>query len=108
VGTSAGTPTSSQAYPGQVPYSGRTGASNSGRAAPRQGSTYSSATQNQAPYQGSRYQSGRDEARTEGSRGKSLELVAFHTLSREIIPHARIGFGSGLVGWTAENGVRIS
>ncbi len=37
-----------------------------------------------------------------------LELTAYHTLSREIVPQARIAFGSGLIGWTAENGVRIS
>ena len=42
------------------------------------------------------------------ARTRTLELVAFHTLSRDVVPHARIAFGSGLIGWTAENGVRIS
>lgn len=39
---------------------------------------------------------------------KVLKLVAAQTLSRDIVQGARIGFGCGLVGWTAENGVRIS
>ncbi|MFN8388970.1 MAG: GAF domain-containing protein [Bdellovibrionota bacterium] len=39
---------------------------------------------------------------------KTLELAAIHTLSRDIVYQARIGYGCGLIGWTAENAVRIS
>lgn len=39
---------------------------------------------------------------------KLLRLVAAHTLSRDLLADATIGFGCGLVGWTAENAVRIS
>ena len=37
-----------------------------------------------------------------------LTVGGFHSLSRDFIPEAKVGFGCGLVGWTAENGVRIS
>ena len=36
-----------------------------------------------------------------------LTLVASHTLSRDVIPHAKVPFGSGLVGWAAQNKSRI-
>jgi GAF domain-containing protein len=39
---------------------------------------------------------------------EALELAAVHTLSRDIVYQARIGYGCGLIGWTAENAVRIS
>ncbi len=39
---------------------------------------------------------------------KTLQPAAIHSLSREIIGNIKIPFGNGLVGWTAENGVRIS
>lgn len=37
-----------------------------------------------------------------------LRVAGAHTLSREFAVKAEIGFGCGLVGWTAENAVRIS
>ncbi len=37
-----------------------------------------------------------------------LKVAAYHTLSREFIESTQIQFGTGLVGWTAENGLRIS
>ena len=37
-----------------------------------------------------------------------LKLAAVQSLSRELVLDSQIGFGCGLVGWTAENGVRIS
>ena len=37
-----------------------------------------------------------------------LRLGGAHSLSRDFLEEATIPFGSGLVGWTAENGVRIS
>lgn len=42
------------------------------------------------------------------AEGPAVTLSAVHTLSRDISPGVRIAFGSGLVGWTAENRVRIS
>ncbi len=39
---------------------------------------------------------------------QSLSVEGVHTLSREFVHQAKIGFGRGLVGWTAENKVRIS
>ena len=42
------------------------------------------------------------------NKTKSLKPFASHSLSRELIDDVEIGFGSGLVGWTAENKVRIS
>jgi GAF domain-containing protein len=39
---------------------------------------------------------------------KILTLGGLHTLSRDFLPESQIGFGCGLIGWTAENGVRIS
>jgi GAF domain-containing protein len=39
---------------------------------------------------------------------KTLRPFASHTLSRDILTDIEIGYGSGLVGWTAENRVRIS
>lgn len=39
---------------------------------------------------------------------KTLTLGGCHTLSRDFLPETQIGFGCGLIGWTAENGVRIS
>lgn len=42
------------------------------------------------------------------AKGRNLELAAVHTLSREFIDDCSIAFGCGLVGWTAENAVRIS
>lgn len=36
-----------------------------------------------------------------------LTLVASHTLSRDVIPHAKVPFGSGLAGWAAQNKSRI-
>ena len=39
---------------------------------------------------------------------KILRTKGFHTLSRDFVASATIGFGCGLVGWTAENEVRIS
>ncbi|MCB0324931.1 MAG: GAF domain-containing protein [Bdellovibrionales bacterium] len=41
-------------------------------------------------------------------KAELLRVEGMHTLSREFIPNAEIAFGSGLVGWTAENRVRIS
>ena len=37
-----------------------------------------------------------------------LRIAGSHTLSRELISDCNIPWGSGLIGWTAENGVRIS
>jgi len=37
-----------------------------------------------------------------------LYLAGAHTLSRDFIEDAQIAFGSGLVGWVAENKVRVS
>jgi len=37
-----------------------------------------------------------------------LQPVGVHTLSKDFLHDATIPFGSGLIGWTAENGVRIS
>ena len=42
------------------------------------------------------------------NQNRELVSSGVHTLSREFLPEVRIGFGSGLVGWTAENRVRIS
>lgn len=42
------------------------------------------------------------------AEGPAVTLSAVHTLSREIVPAVRIAMGAGLVGWTAENRVRIS
>lgn len=39
---------------------------------------------------------------------KTLRVGGLHTLSRDFIQDSRIAYGAGLVGWTAENGVRIS
>lgn len=39
---------------------------------------------------------------------KFVQLTAVHTLSRNVVPHSRIGYGCGLIGWTAQNAVRIS
>ncbi len=39
---------------------------------------------------------------------KVLMVAAAHSLSREFLPEAEVPFGRGLVGWTAENSVRIS
>lgn len=47
------------------------------------------------------------EANEKSTKGV-LELAAVHSLSRELVYDVSIPFGSGLVGWTAENGVRIS
>lgn len=38
----------------------------------------------------------------------NLSVAAFHTLSRDFLQGAQINLGAGLVGWTAENKVRIS
>lgn len=43
-----------------------------------------------------------------GAQKRVLSLAAVQSLSRELVLDAQIGFGCGLVGWTAENGVRIS
>ncbi len=37
-----------------------------------------------------------------------LRIVGSHSLSRDFLKDVKIGVGSGLVGWTAENAVRIS
>ncbi len=42
------------------------------------------------------------------AEGPAVTLTAIHTLSRDIVPGVRIAMGAGLVGWTAENRVRIS
>lgn len=42
------------------------------------------------------------------NKQKRLSSLAAHSLSRELIEGVEIGYGSGLVGWTAENRVRIS
>ncbi len=42
------------------------------------------------------------------SAQRTLHLGGFHTLSRDFIADAHIAFGCGLIGWTAENAVRIS
>lgn len=39
---------------------------------------------------------------------RTLRLAAAQSLSRDIVPKVEIPYGSGLVGWVAENGVRIS
>lgn len=39
---------------------------------------------------------------------KTLQPAAIHSLSRDIQATVKIPFGNGLIGWTAENGVRIS
>ncbi len=39
---------------------------------------------------------------------RTLKVSAFHSLSRDFIKDATIPFSSGLIGWTAENKVRIS
>jgi signal transduction protein with GAF and PtsI domain len=39
---------------------------------------------------------------TEGG-GDSLTLVAFHSLSKNVVPGARIGLGEGLIGWVAKH-----
>ncbi len=39
---------------------------------------------------------------------KFVQLASLHTLSREVVPMCRIAYGCGLVGWTAQNAVRIS
>jgi len=39
---------------------------------------------------------------------KFVQLTAVHTLSRNVVPYSRIGYGCGLIGWTAQNAVRIS
>ncbi len=41
-------------------------------------------------------------------KNKVLHPLAFHSLSREFISEIQIPFGHGLVGWTAENKVRIA
>jgi GAF domain-containing protein len=38
----------------------------------------------------------------------SLSIAGSHSLSRDFLHDVKIGVGSGLVGWTAENAVRIS
>lgn len=43
-----------------------------------------------------------------GEQTRSLSVEGVHTLSRDFVHGATIGFGRGLVGWTAENKVRIS
>lgn len=42
------------------------------------------------------------------TKDKVLFCRGLHTLSRNFITDAQISFGSGLIGWTAENAVRIS
>lgn len=39
---------------------------------------------------------------------KTLKAIGHHTLSRDYLEQAVIPFGSGLIGWTAENKLRIS
>ena len=116
----SGAPSAGFPSPGFVPPAGATNSSSASSPAtafsPAKGSTADSTN---APFvlgtslasrptpqrvQGS----GREIVRSDEGSRQTLELVAFHTLSREVIPHARIAYGSGLVGWTAENGVRIS
>ena len=45
---------------------------------------------------------------TANSPQRILNLAAIHSLSRDTISDTSINFGSGLIGWAAENGVRIS
>lgn len=49
-----------------------------------------------------------DEKTTASTKRSHLRVAAYHTLSREFVRDAVIQFGTGLVGWTAENGLRIS
>ncbi len=41
-------------------------------------------------------------------KNKTLHSLAFQSLSRDYITNVQIPFGAGLVGWTAENKVRIA
>ena len=43
----------------------------------------------------------------DNSPEKKLVIGGAHTLSRDLIRDCEIPFGSGLIGWTAENGARI-
>lgn len=36
-------------------------------------------------------------------QGESLDLAAWHSLSKNVIPGARIGLGEGLIGWVAKH-----
>ena len=39
---------------------------------------------------------------------REIIVGGYHTLSRNFVPSSRIGYGCGLIGWCAENGVNIT